>query len=163
MAALTADRDTKERAVPQATRHERLAASSKTFYVGQLVGIDTNVAGSPVTPAVGGDLTLQICGRCEQNLVTGANNTKTVKFKSGCFYYASGPSLEVVDADDIGEVVYVVDDQTVGLVGLTAGATAAGIPVNTPAGRVYDVDQYGVAVFIEWPAPPLAPIGPTGV
>jgi hypothetical protein len=50
--ALSADRATLERAVPQATRHERLAASSKEFYVGQLVGIDTNVAGSPVTPAV---------------------------------------------------------------------------------------------------------------
>lgn len=141
--ALSADRDTKERAVPQATRHERLAASSKEFYVGQLVGIDTNVAGSPVTPAVAGDLTLQICGRCEQRLTTGANNTKTVKFKSGCFYYASGATFEAIGVNDIGAQCFVVDDQTVGL----SGATGA----NAKAGRVYDVDTYGVAVYIEWP------------
>jgi hypothetical protein len=36
-----------------------------------------------------------------------------------------------------------VDDQTVGI----SGATGA----NAKAGRVYDVDQYGVAVNIEWP------------
>ena len=140
---LSADRNTLERAVPVATRHERLAASSKEFYVGQLVGIDTNVAGSPVTPAVAGDLTLQICGRCEQRLTTGANNTKTVKFKSGCFYYASGTTFEAIDANDIGKQCFVVDDQTVGL----SGATGA----NAKAGRVYDVDSYGVAVYIEWP------------
>lgn len=141
--------------MPHATRHERLAASSEEFYVGQLVGIDTNVAGSPVTPAVAGDLTLQICGRCEERLSTGASNTKTVKFKSGCFYYASGTTFETIDADDIGEVCYVVDDQTVGL----SGATGA----NAIAGRVYDVDTYGVAVNIIWPNGPFAPIGPTGV
>lgn len=141
--ALSADRDTKERAVPVATRHERLAASSKEFYVGQLVAIDTNATGSPVTPAVPGDLNLQVCGRCEQRLTTGANNTKTVKFKSGCFYYASGTTFEEIDSADIGAQCFVVDDQTVGL----SGATGA----NIKAGRVYDVDSYGVAVYIEWP------------
>lgn len=156
--ALSADRNTLERAVPQATRHERIAASSKEFYVGQLVGIDTNVAGSPVTPAVAGDLTLQICGRCEQRLTTGANNTKTVKFKSGCFYYASGTIQEAIGVNDIGEVCYVVDDQTVGLNGGATGATGS----NAIAGRIYDVDAYGVAVYIEWPSGPFAPVGPTG-
>jgi hypothetical protein len=157
--ALTADRDTKERCVPQATRHERLAASSEEFYVGQLVAIDRSVAGSPVVPAVGGDLDLQVCGRCEERLSTGANNTKTVKFKSGCFYYASGTTFETVDADDIGEPVYVIDDETVGLRG---GATVTAL--NAVAGRVYDVDQYGVAVYIEWPTSQyFGPAGPTGV
>jgi len=137
--------------MPHATRHERLAASSKEFYCGQLVGIDTNVTGSPVTPAVAGDLTLQICGRCEERLTTGANNTKTVKFKSGCFYYASGGTFEALTADDVGAQCFVVDDQTVG----KSGATGA----NAKAGRVYDVDQYGVAVNIEWPQP--AVIGAT--
>jgi hypothetical protein len=150
--ALSADRDTRERAVPQATRHERLAASSKEFYVGQLVGIDTNVTGSPVTPAVAGDLTLQICGRCEQRLTTGANNTKTVKFKSGAFYYANGTTFEALSADDIGAQVFVVDDQTIG----KSGATGA----NAKAGRLYDFDStLGPCVFIEWPQP--AVIGAT--
>lgn len=152
--ALSNNRNTLERAMPHATRHERLAASSKEFYIGQLVGIDTSVAGSPVSPAVAGDLTFQVCGRCEQRLTTGANNTKTVKFKSGCFYWASGGTFEAIDADDIGEVAYVVDDQTVGI----SGATGA----NAIAGRIYDVDSYGVAVNTIWPPPPFAPIGPTG-
>ena len=141
--ALSADRDTKERAVPHATRHERLAASSEEFYVGQLVAIDVDATGSPVTPAVAGDLTLQVCGRCEERLTTGANNTKTVKFKSGCFYYASGGTFEAIDANDIGKQCFVVDDQSVGISGATGD--------NAKAGRIYDVDAYGVAVNIEWP------------
>jgi hypothetical protein len=144
MAALTANRSTLERAMPHATRHERLAVSSEEFYVGQLVAIDVNATGSPVTPAVAGDLTLQVCGRCEQRLTTGASNTKTVKFKSGCFYYASGATFEAIDADDIGKQCFVVDDQTVGI----SGATGA----NAKAGRIYDFDStLGVAVNIEWP------------
>lgn len=143
MAVLTADRDTKERRVPHATRHERLAGSSDEFYVGQLVAIDVDATGSPVVPAAAGDLTLQVCGRCEERLTTGANNTKTIKFKSGCFYYANGATFEAIDANDIGKQCFVVDDQTVGI----SGATGA----NCKAGRVYDFDEYGVAVNIEWP------------
>jgi hypothetical protein len=154
---LTDNRDTKERAMPHATRHERLAGSSDEFYCGQLVAIDVDATGSPVVPAAAGDLTLQVCGRCEERLTTGANNTKTVKFKSGCFYYASGTSAEAIDANDIGKVCYVVDDQTVGILGGATIATAA------PAGRIYDVDQYGVAVDIKWPGGLFAPIGPTGI
>lgn len=141
---LTDNRDTKERAMPHATRHERLAGSSDEFYCGQLVAIDVDATGSPVVPAAAGDLTLQVCGRCEERLTTGANNTKTVKFKSGCFYYASGGTFEAIDANDIGKQCFVVDDQTVGI----SGATGA----NAKAGRIYDVDQYGVAVNIEWPS-----------
>jgi hypothetical protein len=143
--ALSTDRNTLERAMPHATRHERLAASSKEFYVGQLVAIDVDATGSPVTPAVAGDLTLQVCGRCEQRLTTGANNTKTVKFKSGCFYWANGGTFEAIDANDIGKQCFVVDDQTVGI----SGATGA----NAKAGRVYDFDStLGVAVNTEWPS-----------
>jgi hypothetical protein len=76
-------------------------------------------------------------------LTTSANNLKTVKFKSGCFYYASGATFEAIGVNDIGAQAFVVDDQTVGL----SGATGA----NAKAGRVYDVDSYGVAVYIEWP------------
>ena len=119
---LTDNRDTKERAMPHATRHERLAGSSDEFYCGQLVAIDVDATGSPVVPAAAGDL----------------------KFKSGCFYYASGATFEAIDANDIGKQCFVVDDQTVGI----SGATGA----NAKAGRIYDVDQYGVAVNIEWPS-----------
>jgi hypothetical protein len=143
MAALTADRDTKERRVPHATRHERLAGSSDEFYVGQLVAIDVDATGSPVVPAAAGDLTLQVCGRCEERLTTGANNTKTVKFKSGAFYYNNGATFEAIDANDIGKQCFVVDDNTVGI----SGATGA----NAKAGRIYDFDEYGVCVNIEWP------------
>lgn len=130
--------------MPHATRHERLAGSSDEFYVGQLLAIDVDATGSPVVPAAAGDLTLQVCGRCEQRLTTGANNTKTVKFKSGCFYYGNGAAFEAIDANDIGKQCYVVDDQTVGI----SGATGA----NAKAGRIYDFDStLGVAVNIQFP------------
>lgn len=140
---LTDNRDTKERRLPHATRHERVAGSSDEFYVGQLVAIDIDATGSPVVPAAAGDLTLQVCGRSEQRLTTGASNTKKLKFKSGAFYYANGTTFEAIDANDIGKQCFVIDDQTVGI----SGATGA----NCKAGRIYDFDEYGVCVNIEWP------------
>jgi hypothetical protein len=154
MAALDDNRDTKEMACPWAFRHEVLGGTSQDFFIGQLVAIDS--ADGRLYPAASGDLNLQVCGRCEEEYSTGASETtKKIKFKSGIFAYDSGGTFEAIAADDRGKVCYVVDDQTVGV----SGATGA----NAIAGRVYDVDSYGVWVAIQFPLPQLAPVGPTGV
>lgn len=151
--ALSDNRDTKEMASPFAFRHEVLGGTSQDFYKGQLVAIDSD--DGRLYPAVAADLTLQVCGRCEEEYSTGASETdKKIKFKSGIFNYDSGASGEAIAADDRGKVCYVVDDETVGLSG-NSGA-------NALAGRIYDVDSYGVWVAIQFPLPQLAPTGPTG-
>lgn len=153
MAFLAADRDTKERAHPGAMYHHILAKDSTQFYKGQLVGIDLD--DGKLMGATASDLTCQVVGRCEENVLTGTSNTRRVKVKSGCFIWASGASAEAITVAKRGQVCYVIDDQTVGI----SGATGA----NAIAGRVEDVDSYGVHVYTQWPLPQLAPVGPTGV
>lgn len=151
--ALSAPRDTKEMASPFAFRHEALGGTSQDFYKGQLVAID--VSDGRLYPAAAGDLNLQVCGRCEETYSTGASETaKSVKFKSGIFNYASGQTSEAITVADKGQVCYVVDDETVGIDGNSQA--------NALAGRIYDVDSYGVWVGIHFPMPQLAPVGPTG-
>lgn len=151
--ALSAPRDTKEMASPLAFRHEVLGGTSQDFYKGQLVAVD--LSDGRLYPAVAADLNLQVCGRCEETYSTGASETtKKIKFKSGIFNYASGSSGEAIVAADRGQVCYVIDDQTVGLDGDGQA--------NAIAGRIYDVDSYGVWVAIQFPLPQLAPVGPTG-
>lgn len=151
--ALSAPRYTKEMASPLAFRHEVLGATSEQFYKGQLVAIDP--ADGRLYPAVAADTTLIVCGRCEETYTTGASETtKKIKFKSGIFNYASGTAGEAILADDRGKVCYVLDDESVGLSGNSAA--------NALAGRIYDVDSYGVWVAIQFPLPQLAPLGPTG-
>lgn len=151
--ALADNRDTKERASAFAFDHEVVGIDSEEFYKGQLLQIDLSngkVGGATVGSASG----KQVCGVCLERKSTGSSNTKTVRFKSGIHYFASGTAGEAITAANIGDVCYVLDDDTVGIAG-NAGA-------NAIAGRVYDVDSNGVAVAIHWPLPQLAPVGPTG-
>lgn len=153
--ALSAPRDTKEMASPIAFRHEVLGGTSQDFYKGQMVAIDS--ADGRLYPAAPASATLTVVGRCEETYSTGASETsKKIKFKSGIFNWASGSSGEAIAADDRGKVCYALDDQTVGLVG---GSPAGEDPI---AGRIYDVDSYGVWVATQFPLPQLAPVGPTG-
>lgn len=164
MAFLDADRDTKERAVNGGGEiHHILAKDSTQFYKGQLVGVDLD--DGKLMGVTAGDLTIQVVGRCEENVLTGSSNTRRVKVKSGCFIWANGGTYEAVTVANRGDLAYVVDDQTVGKSGATGG--------NCVAGRIYDFDSYGVHVFTQWPIPgaaqgatgatgPTGPTGPTG-
>ena len=150
---LSADRDTQELAVVPSMRHEQLAADSKQFYKGGLIGLKSG----KFVPGVDGvgDTSVRIVGRCEENYLTGTSNTKTIKAKSGCFKWANGTSSEAFAAGDIGKVAYVIDGQTVG----KSGNSAA----NAIVGRSYRLDaDGGVWVFTQFPLPQLAPVGGGG-
>lgn len=148
MAAATDNLNIPERCDPSAFKHERVAGSSAEYYKGAMIAIDVDATGSPFVRATAGDLSLRVVGRCEDRLTTGASNTKRLVAKSGIFRYASGTAAEAIDADDVGKVCYVIDDQTVGIQG---GGT---VPTNAVAGRIYDVDANGVWVkFDPWNAP----------
>lgn len=146
MAAATDNLNIPERCDPSAFKHEAVAGSSAEYYKGAMIAIDVDATGSPFVRATAGDLSLRVVGRCEDRLTTGASNTKRLVVKSGIFRYASGATFEAIDAQDVGKVCYVIDDQTVGI----SGATGA----NAVAGRIYAVDASGVWVkFDPWDAP----------
>lgn len=146
MAALTDNRDTQEMLSSFSMRHEKLAGSSDEFYKGQMVCIDVDATGSPIVPAVAGDLTLRVVGRCETRLSAGGSNTAKVKYKSGIFKWNIGTSGEAIDANDVGKICYVIDDNTVGISGNSAA--------NAIAGRIYQVDSDGVWVATFHPSAP---------
>lgn len=154
MAALTADRtDVLEKASPKAMRHERLAAASTTFYKGGLVAVDVDATGSPLVKAVAADLSLRVVGIAEESKTTPSSPARNLRYRSGIFPFASGTSGEAIDANDIGKVCYVIDDQTVGISG--------GSGANAVAGRIYEFESAAkVWVHIEGLAD-AAPVGAT--
>ena len=152
MTALAADKDVQEKASPTAMRHERLATASTTFYKGGLVAINVNATGSPLVKAVAGNLALRVVGISEEGKVTPSSPAKNLKYRSGIFPFVSGATFETIDADDVGKICYVLDDQTVGI----SGATGA----NAVAGRIYEYESASkVWVDVRWPSP--APVGAT--
>jgi hypothetical protein len=143
MAALTASKSVQEKAMPTACRHERAATAAVQFYKGGLVAINIDAAGSPLVKAVSGNLALRVVGISEEEKLTVAGNR--LKYRSGCFPFASSG----IDADDVGKICYVGDDQTVNLTN-----------TNAVAGRIYEFESASrVWVFIQHPDP--APKGAT--
>lgn len=150
--ALSAGRKTHERASAFAFDHAILGGDSTQFYKGGLVAVD--LSDGKLYPAEAGDLNQVVVGRCEETVLTGASNSEPVKFRSGIFNYASGAEGEAITVADVGQVCYVLDDESVGIDGNSQA--------NSIAGRIYDVDSHGVWVGIQFPLPQLAPVGPTG-
>lgn len=122
--ALAADRNT------PAKRKGVLAPfklSTTTCYMGALVA--TTAAGLlvPASDTAG----LVVRGRADKRGLSG----ETINVREGVFGWANGTSGEALSQTEIGEVVFVVDDQTVGKVGGTN---------NIKAGVLLEIDDDGV-------------------
>lgn len=132
MAALTANRDTIERASAHSQLHSRVGASSTQFYKGGIVVLDPADGlykkGSTATGMIA-------IGRCEENVLTGASNTRHINCRGGIYRYGNSAAADAIAADDIGKLCYIVDDQTVALTDGTGTRSRAGI--------VYDVAADG--------------------
>ncbi len=133
MTALTADRTTPRR---ELAVMEKGVAAATTIYAGSLVCLTT--AGTLTPGAAGVDL-LAI-GRAEEYVdnsagIAGALNCRVLM---GTFRWANSSSGDAIDIGDVGEVCFIVDDQTVAKTD-NAGA-------RSPAGVVVDVDAQGVWV-----------------
>ncbi len=136
MAAITEQRDTLERQTGHSLVHELLGASSHTFIKGGMVAI--NATGLLVmASSTAGEIP---CGRCEENIVTGAANTRKVKFKSGIFKWANEGTAPVVQAS-VGRDCFVQDNATVRVSDDTSSI----------AGKVYEVESDGVWVSQPFP------------
>ncbi len=124
MAALTANRDTPERASGHSKLFAEVGTDSTQYYKGGIVCVSTAtgkvVKGSTAT-------TLVAIGRCEEEVLTGTSNTRMIKARIGIFKYSNSASADLIAADDIGKACYIVDDQTVALTDGTGTRSRAGI------------------------------------
>lgn len=143
MAALTADRDTKEMQHPASMINEpAVAADSTQFFKGGMLVLDQADGKVKKGTTATGRIAL---GRCEENVLTGVSNTRTVKAKSGIFKWGNSAAADAIAADDIGKDCFIVDDQTVAL--------TDGTGTRSKAGTVVAVDSDGVWVHTQFPKP----------
>lgn len=133
MAALTQDRNTHSKdgelfSLP-------MAATAK-IYAGGIVMLNATGYATQGAAATG-----QICaGRAEEQVDNGAgaDGDKSVTVRSGVFKFANSAAADEVTAAEIGDNVYIVDDQTV--------AKTDGTGTRSVAGKVVGVESDGVWV-----------------
>ena len=133
MAALTAPRDTPQKAVGD--RDLPVAATTRIF-AGAIVQLNAAGYAVPASATIA-NVTLGRAERTADNLA-GAAGDVTVKVRSGRFRFANSSAGDLIGRTEIGKTVYVVDDQTV------AKTNASG--VRPAAGTCFDVDALGVWV-----------------
>jgi hypothetical protein len=130
--ALSAARSTPERAPGI---RSGLMAASLTVYQGGL--LMRNAAGyvtkgATATGSVG-------IGRAEEGKVnSGSAGAERVDFREGTFRFKNSASSDEITVAQIGDICWIVDDETV--------AKTDGSAARSPAGFVVDVDAQGVWV-----------------
>lgn len=136
MAALTAERDTLEKASSFAMLHNKGVAASVKIYQGSLVVVDATGYLAPATTAT----TLVAAGIALETVDNSSGSAGDVNcdFRSGIFKVANDGDI---NADDEDVLCNLVDDQTVSLDGTG----------KSSAGRIYQVDSDGVFVAINYP------------
>ena len=117
MAALTADRNTPERAGDDFVFD---MAANTTVYAGSLVMLDTS-------------------GRADEQKTNGAVvGAEKLRVRKGIFRWVNSAAADLITKAEIGDDCYIVDDQTV--------AKTSATNTRSRAGRVVDVDALGVWV-----------------
>lgn len=139
MTALTADRDTPERAGKGFSND---VAASTEIFAGSLVVLDTSGNAEPGTTATG----KVAAGRAKTYVdnSSGAAGDKTIVIEPGTFKWANGDSITKAN---IGDAAYIVDDQTV----------SKGSSGKSQAGIIVGVDSDGV--WVETKAPYITSTG----
>lgn len=133
MTALSADRNTPQRLGERQTGP--LAASAKIYAGAMLMrnAAGNILAGATATGSVG-------VGRASEQVDNSAGSAGDldVSFEAGVFRFGNSASTDLITIAEIGDLCYVVDDQTV--------AKTSGTASRSPAGIVADVDALGVWV-----------------
>ncbi len=135
MAALTADRNTKER---DAKTFSFPVKTNTVIYAGSIVVIDATGYAAPGSVAT----THKCVGRAAEkvNNNPGADGALQVKVERGCFRFLNSAAGDAIALADVGADCYIVDDQTV--------AKTNGAATRSVAGKIRDVDANGVWVEI---------------
>lgn len=133
MAALTKDRNTQRR---EGNMFSLGVAAAKKIFAGSLVCKDANGFATPGAVAT----TLKALGRAEEQVdnTSGSNGDVSVVIQPGTFKWANSGGGDAIADADIGNLCYVVDDQTV--------AKTDGTSTRSAAGRIVQVDSDGVWV-----------------
>ena len=131
MTALSAPRPATERSGQTSTVP---VAASTTIWQGGIVVMEGGVA-KPGKTATG----LVVLGIAEETVdnSTGAAGAKAVTPRRGCWRFVNLAS-DPVTAADVGQDVYLVDDQTI--------AKTSGASTRSVAGKLIDVDSVGAWV-----------------
>lgn len=114
---------------------EPIVAAATTIHQGAIVVLEAGVA-KPGRTATG----LVAIGTAQQSAVAG----EAVRVRRGCFLFENSADADEITAADIGADAWIVDDQTVA----RTGAIVESNPTRSKAGRIFDVDAYGVWVEI---------------
>jgi hypothetical protein len=139
MTALTADRKTPKR---DGEHFNFDVAAATEIFAGALVVLDSSGNCEPGTTATG----KIAAGRAKEHVNnTGAAGALQVEVDSGCFQFENSAGADEITKAEIGDVCYIVDDQTV--------AKTDGTGTRSRAGYIRDVDADGVFVDV---APPTA-------
>lgn len=135
MAALTADRNTKERDAK--TFSFPVKAASKIF-AGSIVVIEATGVAAKGTVAT----THKTVGRAAETVdnTAGADGALRIRVERGCFRFLNSAAGDLIALADVGADCYIVDDQTV--------AKTNGAATRSVAGKIRDVDADGVWVEI---------------
>ncbi len=132
MAALSQDRDTKER---DGKRISLPVAASVTCYAGGMAARDANGRATPAATAT----TLRGVGRFAEQVTNGTTaGAVNVTIEKGIFRWNNSADADAIGAANIGADCYIVDDQTVAL--------TSGTNTRSVAGKIFDVDAAGVWV-----------------
>lgn len=136
MTALSADRNTPRR---EGDVLSGPVAASTLIYAGALVMREADgylTEGATATGSVA-------VGRAEERVdnASGSDGDLAVRYRLGVFRFANSASTDEITISEIGELCWIVDDQTV--------AKTDGTASRSPAGIVVDVDALGVWVLLD--------------
>ena len=133
MTALSQDRNTPRR---EGAVRSGLAAASALIYAGAIVMREADGYLSKGATATGSIAV----GRAEARIDNsgGADGDLLVPYRTGVFRFANSASADAITMAEIGDLCWIVDDQTV--------AKTSGSDTRSPAGLVEDVDAHGVWV-----------------
>lgn len=132
--ALSEGRMTKKR---DGKRFNDPVAASTTLYTGALACL--NAAGNLVPGST--STTLKARGIVLEGVVnSGSAGDERADTEAGCFNFKNSASTDEITRADIGNVAYIVDDETV--------AKTDGTGTRSPAGKIIDIDVNGVWVDI---------------
>lgn len=133
MAALTQDRNTLRR---DGVQIEPPVAGGVRIFTGALVAI--NAAGLAVPGSTSTTLVGAGCALAPADNTLGAAGALRVRVDRRPAHFANSASADAITLADIGKDCFIVDDQTV--------AKTSGANTRSRAGKVFDVDTYGVWV-----------------
>ena len=143
MSSLTNIRDTRE-ILCGATVVSRKAvpAEGAVIYTGAMVALNADGKAVPASDSA----SLTVAGICQ-----GHGDDGSVMIRSGVFQLENGTGSDALSASDIGKIVYVLDDQTVGKTGGTHKIAAGILRAVEASGVQVEVGNGPVTGYIPVP------------